>query len=204
MNKTKTDAKSMNKQYIKLIFIDAVKSIILREGISNVTARKIGEITGYSYASMYHYFSDLNELFIETKLVMIQEMIHCGKENLIHTSDPLQIIKAQTRFPVDYYIDNPNIFEFFYSFKLDVRNEIALKSIDIEKGYWDVYLPFVEKGAIKRSDIPVIARTIMYAVYGMITLFLSNNGLTRQDIYQDLDRMIDLLLKEGKSDKNER
>jgi len=87
---------------------------------------------------------------------------------------------------------------------LDDRNEMALKSLDIEKGYWDVYLPFVEKGAIKRSDIPVIARTIMYAVYGMITLYLSNNGLTRADIYQDMDRMIDLILKEEKSDENER
>lgn len=204
MKDTKTDAKSMKKQYIKSIFINAVKSVILREGVSNVTARKIGEITGYSYATMYHYFSDLNELFLETKLVMIQDMIQCGKEKFIQPSDPLQLIKAQTRFPIDYYMDNPNIFEFFYSFKLDERNEIALKSIDIEKGYWDVYLPFVEKGAIKRSDIPVIARTIMYAVYGMITLYLSNNGLTREDIYQDMDRMIDLILKEGKSDNNER
>ncbi len=204
MNNTKTDAKSMKKQYVKSIFINAVKSIILREGISHVTARKIGEITGYSYATMYHYFSDLNELFLETKLVMIQDMIQCGKEKFIQSTDPLQLIKAQTRFPIDYYMDSPNIFEFFYCFKLDERNEMALKSLDIEKGYWDIYLPFVEKGTIKRSDIPVIARTIMYAVYGMITLYLSNNGLTREDIYQDMDRMIDLMLKEGKSDENER
>lgn len=195
LSEIKSDAKTARKEFAKQLFIDAAKSIILREGIFNVTARKIAEITGYSYATIYHYFSDLNELFLETKLQMIQDMIACCKENTIIASDPLQNLKSQNRVFVDYFMENPNIFEFFYSYKMDDRNETAMKSLEIEKEYWDDYLPFVEKGAIRQSDIPIISRTITYAVFGMIMLYLSGNGLSKEILYTDLDNMVDLLLK---------
>lgn len=204
MSNTKPDVKNIKKENIKSMFVDAAKSIIIHDGISNVTARKIAEITGYSYASIYHYFSDLNELLLETKLLMIRDMIAYNKEKQegMQVSNPLQLIKEQTRFPVDYFMDNPNIFGFFYSYKMDARNEEAMRSLEIEKEYWDVFLPFAEKGTIKRRDISIIARTILYAVYGMITLCLSNNGLSKEDIYHDMDDMIDLLLKEGKNNED--
>jgi AcrR family transcriptional regulator len=193
----KADAQGIKKEYVRSMFVDAVKAIITRDGATGVTARKIAEMTGYSYATVYYYFSDLNALLLETKLAMIRDMLLYGKEHAVTSATPLMFIKAQARFPVDYFLEHPHIFRFLHAHQLDARNEEAMRSLEIEKEYWDDYLPFVENGVIQRSDIPIIARTIMYAVYGMITLCLSGNGLQRDDVYRDMDNMIDLLLKEG-------
>ncbi len=204
MNDVKADAKNSRKDYAKLIFINASKSIIKSDGVSHVTARRIAEMTGYSYTSFYHYFSDMDDLLLNTKLDMIRDMVNesIEKEKTIQAADPLQRIKAKARFPIDYFMDNPNIFGFFYLYKMDERNITAMRSLEIEKAYRDDFLPFTEKGTIKHSDIPAIARTILYAVYGMITLCLSNNGLTKEDVYHDMDEMIDLLLKGDKNNEN--
>jgi len=98
---------------------------------------------------------------------------------------------------VDFFISNPNIFRFFYMFELDSRNEEAMKSLELEKAYYDDFMPFVESGRIREADIPALSRTILYSVFGIITLYLSNNGLTKEDIYRDMDQMIDILLKGG-------
>ena len=193
------DAKNVKKAYVKSKFVDAAKSIIIQHGVLNVTVRKIAELTGYSYATIYHYFNDLNDLLLETKLSMIRHMVFHSKEQAIRADDPLMRIKENTRMPVDYFIDNPNVFRFFFSYEMNSQNEAAMKSLELEKAYYDDFLPFAEKGIIKNTDIPALSRTLLYSVFGMITLYLSNNGLTRDDIYTDMDNMIDLLLK-GKSD----
>jgi len=193
----RTDARNIKKEYVKSKFVEAVKTIIFQEGVSAVTARRIAEITGYSYASLYHYFTDLNELLLETKLSMIRDMSPPSQERTQETEDPLQRMKESMRKPVDFFISNPNIFRFYYMFELDSRNEEAMRSLELEKAYYDDFMPFVESGRIREADIPTLSRTILYSVFGIITLYLSNNGLTKEDIYRDMDQMIDILLKGG-------
>ena len=195
----RTDAKNVKKEYVKSKFVEAVKTIIFQDGVSCVTARRIAEITGYSYASMYHYFADLEELLLETKLSMIRDMTQNSEKQTQRTEDPLQRMKENMRKPVDFFISNPNIFRFFYLYEMDSRNEKALKSLELEKAYYDDFVPFVEKGIIKQTDIPAISRTILYSVFGIITLYLSNNGLTSDEIYKDMDQIIEVLLKGGGS-----
>lgn len=44
------------------IFIDATCKIIRNEGIKNITARKIAEISGYTSSTIYNYFDELSHL----------------------------------------------------------------------------------------------------------------------------------------------
>lgn len=196
MSDIRTDAKNVKKEYVKSKFVEAAKTIILQDGVSSVTARRIAEMTGYSYASLYNYFTDLNELLLETKLCMIREMTQSVQEHASVMDDPLLRMRESMRNPVDFFISNPNIFRFFYMYELDYRNVEAMKSLELEKAYYQDFAPFVESGRIKEADIPALSRTILYSVFGIITLYLSNNGLTKDDIYRDVDRIIDLLLGE--------
>lgn len=56
------DKKQIQKERMKKYFIEAAKEIIKEEGIKGVTARKVGDKAGYSYATIYNYFEDLNVL----------------------------------------------------------------------------------------------------------------------------------------------
>lgn len=195
MNDIRENAKNVKKEYVKSKFVDAAKTIIVKEGVLNVTVRRIAELTGYSYATIYHYFSDLDELLLETKLSMIRDMVFQGGQETTKAGDPLQQMKDNARMPVDYFTGNPNVFRFFYSYEMDSHNESAMRSLELEKMYYNDFLPFAESGIIRMQDIPAISRTILYSVFGMITLYLSGNGLTKEEIYKDIDNMIDIILK---------
>ena len=196
MNGIREDAKNIKKEFVKSKFIDAAKSIILQDGVSSVTVRRIAEITGYSYATIYHYFQDLSVLLLETKLSMIRDMVVAARNAQTgKTGGSLEGIKQQARRTAGFFIDNPNIFGFFYQYKMDESNTMAMRSLELEKAYYNDFMPFVECGAIREADIPAISRAITYTVFGSITIYLSNNGLTKDEVFKDIDNTIDLLLK---------
>jgi AcrR family transcriptional regulator len=196
------DAKNIKKEFVKSKFIDAAKSIILQNGVSSVTVRRIAEITGYSYATIYHYFQDLNTLLLDTKLSMIREMIAAGDTQTVIAESSLERIKQQARLTAGFFIDNPNIFEFFYQYKMDESNAMAMRSLELEKAYYDDFMPFVESGTISEADIAAISRSITCVVFGSITICLSNNGLTREEAFKDIDNAIDLLLRGRDGNEN--
>lgn len=203
MEHIRADAKNIKKEFVKSKFVDATKAIILQDGVLNVTVRRVAEMTGYSYATIYHYFKDLNELLLETKLSMIHDMVAVGSAQMARSEDPLEQKKQQAKLMAGFFIDNPNIFGFFYQYKMDESNATAMRSLELERVYYDDFAPFVESGAISQADIPVISRAITYTVFGSVTIFLSNNGLTREEVFKDIDNTIDLLLKGRYNNENE-
>ena len=54
----KMDKKEIQRQRMMKYFIEAGKQIILEEGVKNVTVRKVADLAGYSYATLYNYFED--------------------------------------------------------------------------------------------------------------------------------------------------
>ncbi len=203
MSDIREDAKNIKKDFVKSKFVDAAKSIILRDGVLSVTVRRVAEMTGYSYATIYHYFKDLNELLLETKLSMINDMVAAGSTQTVRVEDPLEQKKQQAKLMAGFFIDNPNIFGFFYQYIMDESNATAMRSLELEKTYYDDFTPFVEAGSIRKVDIPAISRAITYTVFGSITIYLSNNGLTKEEVFKDIDNTIDLLLTGRGSNQNE-
>jgi hypothetical protein len=61
-----------------------------------------------------------------------------------------------------------------------------MQSLALEKAYYDDFIPFVQRGSIKETSIPAISRMLLYSVFGIITLYLSNNGLAREEIDRDM------------------
>ena len=56
------DKKSILEQRMKGYFIQAAMEILRGEGIKDLSVRNVAEKAGYSYATLYNYFKDLNEL----------------------------------------------------------------------------------------------------------------------------------------------
>jgi AcrR family transcriptional regulator len=202
LNDIREDAKNVKKEFVKSKFVEAAKAIILQDGVLQVTIRRVAERTGYSYATIYHYFQDLNELLIETKLSMIRDMTATESIQMVRTEYPLEQKKQQAKLMASFFIDNPNIFEFFYQYKMDETNATAMRSLELEKAYYNDFAPFVESGVISLSDIPAISRAITYTVFGSITIYLSNNGLSREEVFKDIDNTLDLLLKGRSNNEN--
>jgi len=177
-------------------FIQAAKEIILTEGVENASVRKIADQAGYAFTTIYNYYKDLNGLLLDVKNIMINDVIvHMQQE-----SDPAKIfdledIKKSNHDYINYFIERPNIFTFFYSYRLHSISESQAEVLDYSHQYLITYRGFVMKGIIKEEEVFVIAKTIIYTIHGLLALYFSDNGMTIEVLYNEIDKSTEYLLK---------
>ncbi len=176
-------------------FVHAAKEIVLQEGVEGVSVRKVAQATGYSYATIYHYFTDLNELLLAVKDQMVDDVaahFSVGENAPYRSVDEL---KQSNRAYVQYYLERPNVYHFFYHYRFE---NVPAPDYDSKfQDGWDLaYSSFVERGLVRQQDVRIVAKTIIYGIQGLLALYFSSNGLTQQVLYQSLDDMADYLLKE--------
>lgn len=95
-------------------FIEATREILKGEGLKALNVRAVAERAGYSYATLYNYFKDLNELVF---ICVNDFMIECESFVEDHTREyqpGRQRLKQRMIALIRYFIQYPGIFELFY------------------------------------------------------------------------------------------
>jgi AcrR family transcriptional regulator len=186
-------AKQKNEM-VKNGFIQAAKELILCEGVESVSARKIAQATGYSYATIYHYFSDMNALLLEVKERMVEDVaahLVSADASPFHTVLDLQRVN---RAYAQYYLDRPHVYHFFYSYRFE-NTPAPNYDLKFQDGWFFAYAEFVKNGLLQKEEIPTVAKMIIYAIHGLLALYFSSNGLTKEQLYQDLDNIAEYLFQ---------
>lgn len=199
MNENTANKNEIKRERIKSFFLDATRKVIIEEGVENVTIRKVADIAGYSYATIYNYFSDLNELLWETKSLMIRDLVVIVNNRINIDKYDSEGIKEIFKAYISYYFENPSIFKFFYLHQL-VKPEEKPNSFEAQPDFnqmWKItFKEYLDKGIISLQDLEVISKIFIYSIHGMLTLnFSYYMELSKEDIYKDLDLIVDFLLK---------
>lgn len=185
---------SIKTQRVKTYFIQATKDIIISEGLENATVRNIAQKAGYAVSTLYQYFEQLNQLLLEVKKSYVFDLMAEIQKHVVVESYDAEDIKAQNRAFMSFFIEQPNIYPFFYK-DLDSSSMGNFDNLVFSKDYFKIYEAFSEQGIINKKDIPNIAKIIVYSMNGMMRIYFSNHGLTKEEIFEDLDNIIDFLLK---------
>lgn len=176
-------------------FIQAAKEIVLQEGVEGVSVRKVAQATGYSYATIYHYFADLNALLLSVKEKMVDDVaahFSVGGSAPFYSVDDL---KRSNHAYAQYYLDRPNVYHFFYSYRFE-HAPAPDYDTKFQNGWITSYQTFVENGLLQPQDIVLTAKTVIYVVQGLLALYFSSNGLTKEKLFQDMDDIADYLFRE--------
>jgi AcrR family transcriptional regulator len=186
--------KNIKQQRVEGYFIDAAKVIIKNEGPQAVTVRKVADISGYSYGSIYNYYKDLDELMFHVKNSMIIDMINTMHQSakIPQTIEDIQVINREF---ANFFMDNPNIYEFYYNFPITTKGKTPIDDIGFNETKLQAYQVFVDKGILAKDDLEAVFWTILCSLYGLLNLFFSSNGLTKEDVYSGLDRIIEFTLR---------
>lgn len=200
MEKTEAmdDKKNLKRQRIKTYFLEAAREIIISEGYEKVSTRKVADMAGFSNATIYNYFKDLNHMMREVKESMIVELFENLQKKMHRSTYDLEELKSGLRIYVEYYFENPNIFKFFYfnSFGIpDYNIKASENGIDYGSIWSEAFKGLLQEGQMQTKDIDVAAKTLIYAIHGLITLCFSNYGdLTEERVYEELNRMVNYIL----------
>lgn len=112
------DRKEVKKERTRRYFLDAAKDIIRSEGIAGLTTKKIGEKAAYSYASLYNYFENFNELVCLCLEEMAGECASWVRERL-EGDTPRERVLCFARLMIDANARNPNLYSVFLSTDID-------------------------------------------------------------------------------------
>lgn len=113
-----SDKKQIQRGRVKKYFLDAAIEIIKEEGLENLTTKKIGDKAGYSYATIYNYFQNFNELVCISMVEMADECADYITKNL--KGDDLKDICCNfSDLMVEFNATNTNIYYPFLSTNID-------------------------------------------------------------------------------------
>jgi len=188
--------KITKKDRILKVFIEAAKTQILSQGIENVSVRRVAEETGYSYATIYNYFKDLNALLWEVKKEMIQDLIIWMSNTIPDTKGDLSGIKQIFHLYVKYYFDYPNVFKFFYFHTVIPTGDSLENTFDFNSMWMDTFSLLMETNQLTHNDIQTISKSVIYSLHGMLTLHFSQNGPhTYESICGEIDEILSYLVQ---------
>jgi AcrR family transcriptional regulator len=183
----------------KMYFIEAAKEMIESRGVESVSVRNIADAAGFSYPTLYNYFNDLNELLWETKGFMILELVETMRQKMSYQAEDMEEVKRGFKAYIQYYLDHPNIFKFFYQYPLqkpEGKSEDSPTEPDYGAMWTESFQGIVRSGRLAQKDIEAAAKTLIYAIHGMLMLSFSNNGDLSEaaNLYRDLDQIVGYLL----------
>lgn len=192
------DKQNLKKSRIVTYFLDAAKEIIINEGVENVSVRKIADSAGYSYATIYNYFSDLNDLLRLVRGVMINDLVKELHISMEHFSHDIEGLKKIFQKYMAYFFENPNAFRFFFLTPIkntENKQEQMEGGPDFNEMWKMTFMELIQEGKLKEEDMENLAKTLIYIMHGMLTLSFSGNGaLTQEEVNRDLEKIIDYLL----------
>ncbi len=194
-----SEKQNRKRNRTKLYFLQAARDMIVSQGVESVSVRKVADIAGYAYPTLYNYFRDVNDLLFETKAMMILDMVNLlHKEMHAPVKDTLDL-KSALKAYIQYYLNHPNVFKFFYLYPLkkpEQTSEDAITEPDFGIMWQQAFHSFVISGRLAQKDIEAVAKTLIYAIHGMLMLSFSNNGdlSDTNNLYRDLYQIVDFLL----------
>ncbi|MDD2527190.1 MAG: TetR/AcrR family transcriptional regulator [Lentimicrobiaceae bacterium] len=111
--------KEIQEQRVRQYFIDATREILKGEGLKAVNVRAVSERAGYSFATLYNYFKDLNEvIFICVQDFMMECEVMIERESTGLKPGFARIKKRMELF-IRYFTQYPDIFELFYTERMN-------------------------------------------------------------------------------------
>lgn len=169
--------KEIQEKRMKEYFIQATKDILKGEGIKGVSVRNIADQAGYSYATLYNYFKDVNDLVFVCVSDFQEECKVFINGQMPSDLDGVNRLKATILAYLKYFVEYPGIFDLFYLTKVgDFGNKQTIISVienslnDACESEWNYC---VEHNAFTLEESDRIKSQLRYTIIGLLLLYLN-------------------------------
>lgn len=190
---------SNKSELVKKHFALTAKEMILKKGVEEISIRKIAHEAGYSPGSIYNHFSSLDEILWYARSIMIEEMGLMLMKKSPNEISNVNSLKSSFRNYMAYFIDNPNIYRFFYFHNLnkkEKRVDSLADSPEFSKQMEDSFAFLLQDGKYTPIEIMTIFKTIIFAIQGILTMVTTeNDNINTETAYENLDEIINLLMQ---------
>lgn len=174
MNEETTERKQIKKDRTKRFFLDAAKEIIRTEGVANLTTKKIGEKAAYSYASIYNYFENFNDLVCQCLEEMADE---CAQKVALNISGVTgyERVLSFAHFMIEANAQNTRLYSPFLSTEIDYGYFLRRDGHPFVHPAYTLLLgelARIPELAGKRDDTRVVADILTYVFHSKLHFYI--------------------------------
>jgi AcrR family transcriptional regulator len=191
------DKKEIQEQRIKGYFIEAAKELLKVEGLSAVSVRSVSEKAGYSYATLYNYFKDLNDLIFECVRDFQAECELAVKSKIKKNEQGKDKIRATVLAYVQYFTEYSGVFELFFLERMgNIGNKQSISELiytfldRLCEPHWEFC---IVQSICNREFVEKKKRQLRFCVMGML-LFYQNRF--QPENYNEFMRLLDTQIEE--------
>ena len=190
--------KEIQRKRMMTYFMDAAKEIIKEEGVKGLTARKVGEKAGYSYATIYNYFSDLNTLLTYCVFDFLED---CHKYLLSFKNDSLDSKEQLITYSLEYFkyfTENPDMFQLIFIEELGKPPEELLKNSvpSVSLLLKENIARCAKEGHLPERNIQLIQDLIGSSIHGKLLYFLKRRNTEElNDVMASIKNEIEFLIQ---------
>ncbi|MDJ0840009.1 MAG: TetR/AcrR family transcriptional regulator [Acidobacteriota bacterium] len=190
------------KESLRLQILKAARKLLVKDGVQNVSMRKIAAVIGYTATSIYYHFKNKDELIhalIDEGHEIMVTQLNQIQEDLPADTDPVKRIEANMRGFVKFGLENPEYYEIMYMMHsqevadlADERPGIAPKSVDLGI---ELYKKAYEAGLVRERDAEMTSASVAAMLHGYISMALLHRLDSRLDADKVLDDVIDCIMR---------
>ncbi len=173
--------KEIQTQRMKQYFIHAAKEILAEDGVKKLSVRKVGDRAGYSYATLYNYFRDINELLTYCLADMLEDAYRALIEEKQEGLDPRdQLIRYGERY-FAYFAENPVLFDLLFVEDLGSSPEAVTEKMGDLPSVGHLLIATIGEcakvGYILDDEVKVLAELLVSSIHGKLLFFLKRRSL---------------------------
>src|SRR6056297_3514856 len=177
------------------------KMNLLEKGIDKLTVRNIAKKAGYSYATIYNYFNNSDELMWAIGLKVLEnlaQLLHQHYEEIKNSVDNRKLIKSVYREYIDYFLENESLYHFIFLKNINVeaiRKDEQNHPPILYNLQQEIMENFVKKGIIKREEAIIAGDLLTNSINGLLSLYFSGKeNISKKNLYQKANQYIDYII----------
>lgn len=185
---TLSQLRKNEREVRKNLIIDAAISLFARKSFKNTSIRDIAAEAGISPASIYRYFSDRDELFVEALLREGKDIIVSVEKLLLENGD-FSIEKISDGF-VNYLLDHDTFFEMMTHFMLDgnISEKSLAKFNEAERYLINTFDEIFIKMGVD-ENVRLVSHAFFASLNGIIITFRKYPGRSEEEVKKHIRRL---------------
>ncbi|MFW6034835.1 MAG: TetR/AcrR family transcriptional regulator [Halothermotrichaceae bacterium] len=186
------DKKIIQEQRKKGYFIEAASKIIKNEGVTNLTVKKVANLAGFSPGTLYNYFDDLNDLLIQCGDQFMDKCKDYVLSNIAEGKGIKEQIVTSIRSYVEFFIDNPNVFQLVY---LEDIGDVSDKAPEVVFLLDEALREGVSAGLIPETQLEMKRNLISSAMHGILLFYIKRRTKsTREEVLKLIEEEVKYIL----------
>ncbi len=172
-----SERREREKEEMKDLILQAALKLFLENGYEKTSIRAIADLIEYSPATIYLYYKDKNELFLEIQMLAFESMNEAF-EGILVIQDPLARLIKIGELYIQFALDHPELYDLMFIM------EAPMESLDCQDKKWqDGQASFESLKMIirdcqdanyfkKEYDVETLSLTIWSYIHGLVSLYL--------------------------------